>query len=74
VPDDIVLLPLPPSAPELSSLENIGADRRSNRLSHCVFDAYEAILAACCEAWNALMAKSEVITSVATKDWAQVKT
>ena len=29
---------------------------RSNFLSHCVWDTYEAILDACCDAWNALMA------------------
>jgi hypothetical protein len=33
----------------------------------------EAILDACCDAWNALMAKSEVIASIGTRDWAQVK-
>jgi hypothetical protein len=74
VPDNIVLLPLPPYAPELNSVENIWDDLRSNWLSHCDFDTYEAILAACCDAWNALMAKSEVITSIGTKDWAKVKT
>jgi hypothetical protein len=33
-----------------------------------------AIIDACCDAWNALMAKSEVIASTGTRDWAQVKT
>jgi len=47
---------------------------RSNFLSHCVWDTYEAILDACCDAWNALMAKSEVIVSIGTREWAQVKT
>jgi transposase len=69
VPDNIVLLPLPPYAPELNSTENIWEYLRSNWLSHCVWDTYEAIL----DAWNALMAKSEVITSIGTRDWAQVR-
>ena len=73
VPDNIVLLPLPPYAPELNSTENLWEYLRSNWLSHCVWDTYEAILDACCDAWNALMAKSEVITSIGTRDWAQVK-
>lgn len=47
---------------------------RSNFLSHRVWDSYEAILDACCDAWNALIAKPEVIASIATRDWAQVKT
>jgi transposase len=38
VPDDIVLLPLPPYAPELNSTENIWEYLRGNWLSHCVWD------------------------------------
>ncbi len=59
-------------APELNSVENIWDYLRSNFLSHCVWDTYEAILDACCDAWNALMAKSEVIVSIGTREWAQV--
>jgi DDE superfamily endonuclease len=73
VPENIVLLPLPPYAPELNAVENIWEHLRSNWLSHCVFASYEAILDACCDAWNALIATSEVITSIGTRDWAQVK-
>jgi transposase len=67
------VLPLPPYAPELNSVENIWEYLRSNWFSHCVWDTYEAILDACCDAWNALMVKSEIITSIGTRDWAQVK-
>ncbi|MDQ6702072.1 MAG: transposase [Pseudomonadota bacterium] len=74
VPENIVLLPLPPYAPELNSVENIWDYLRSNFLSHCVWDTYEDILDACGDAWNALMAKSGVIASIGTRDWAQVKT
>jgi hypothetical protein len=42
-------------------------------LSHCVWDTYEAILDACCDAWNALIAQSDIIASIGTRDWAQVK-
>ena len=73
VPDNIVLLPLPPYAPELNSVENIWEYLRGNFLSHCVWDTYEAILDTCCDAWNALMAQSEIITSIGTRNWAQVK-
>jgi hypothetical protein len=73
VPENIVLMPLPPYAPELNSVENIWDYLRSNFLSHCVWDTYEAILDACCDARNALIAKSEVIASIGTRDWAQVK-
>ena len=73
LPKNIVLMPLPSYAPELNSVENIWDYLRSNFLSHCVWDTYEAILDACCDAWNALMAKSEVIVSIGTREWAQVK-
>jgi len=74
VPENIVLMPLPPYAPELNSVENIWDYLRSNFLSHCVWDTCAAILDACCDAWNALIAKSEIITSIETREWAQVKT
>src|SRR5208337_2984041 len=74
LPKNIVLMPLPSYAPELNSVENLWDYLRSNFLSHCVWDTYEAILDACCDAWNALMAKSEVIVSIGTREWAQVKT
>ncbi len=73
VPENIVLLPLPPYAPELNPTENVWDYLRGNCLSHCVWDTYEEILDACCKAWNDLMAKSHVITSIGTRDWAQVK-
>ena len=72
-PENIVLLPLPPCAPELNSTGNIWEYLRGNCLSPCVFDSCEAILDACCDAWNAPIAKSEVIASIGTRDWAQVK-
>jgi len=73
VPENIVLMPLPPYAPELNSVENLWDYLRSNLLSHCVWDTYDAIVDACCAAWKALMATSDVITSIGTRSWAQVK-
>ena len=73
VPDNIVLLPLPPYAPELNPTENIWEYLRANALSNRVWNTYEAIVAACCDAWNGLIAKPHVITSIGTRQWAQVK-
>ena len=64
VPDNIVLLPLPPYAPELNPIENIWEFLRGNFLSHRVWDGYEAILDACCDAWNKLMQMPERIASI----------
>lgn len=73
IPDNIVLLTLPPYAPELNSVENIWAYLRGNAFGHQVWDAYEAIMDACCAAWTTLMNAPEVIRSIGTRDWAEVK-
>ena len=72
VPDNITLLHLPPYAPELNPVENIWAFLRSNKLSNRVFDSYDAIVDASCDAWNWLIAQPERITSIASRAYAQV--
>ena len=73
VPDNISLLPLPRYAPELNPVENVWEYLRQNWLSHRVWESYEAIVAACCDAWNALMRSPEQIASITTRSWAEVK-
>jgi len=73
VPENIVLLRLPPYAPELNPVENIWAYLRGNAFSHQVWDTYEAILDACCDAWNALMEMPNVVASIGKREWAEVK-
>jgi len=70
VPDNISLLALPPYSPELNPVENIWQYLRQNHLANRVFDTYDAIVEACCEAWNALIAQPTRITSLAMSDWA----
>ena len=72
VPDNISLLKLPPYSPELNPTENIWQYLRQNWLSNRVFDSYEAIVNACCDAWNALTAEPDRIRSIATRPWASV--
>jgi hypothetical protein len=55
---------LPAYAPELNPAENIWQYLRDNALSHQVWDTHEAIVDACCNAWNALIATPNVITSI----------
>jgi len=38
-----------------------------------VWRTYNAILDACCHAWNSLMKDAKRITSITTRPWAQVK-
>ena len=71
VPDNISLLPLPPYAPELNPVENIWQFLRQNYLANRVFETYDAIVDACCEAWNALRNAPGQIQSIAARQWAE---
>ena len=73
VPDNISLLPLPRYAPQLNPVENVWEFLRQNLLSHRVWDSYEAIVDACCHAWNRLMQMPDQIATITTRSWAQVK-
>ena len=72
VPANISLVRLPPYAPELNPVELIWQYLRRNKLAHRLYDTYEAIVAACCEAWNWLIAAPDTITAIASRTWANV--
>ncbi len=69
VPANISLLHLPPYSPELNPVENIWQFLRQNFLSNRVYADYNAIIDACCAAWNALMAAPDLIRSIASRDY-----
>jgi len=79
VPDSITLLHLLPYAPELNRMENVweylrdNEYLRGNQLSMTVWRPCNAILDACCNAWNSLMKDTKRITSITTRPGAQVK-
>ena len=54
VPPAITLVPLPLYAPELNQVERAWLHLRERQLSHRLLDGYDAIVHACCEAWNAM--------------------
>lgn len=72
VPSNITLLRLPPYAPELNPIENVWQYLRANQLSMIVWDGYDAVVDACCNAWNWLMNDPDRIASITTRQWAQV--
>ena len=74
VPDNIGLLHLPPYSPELNPVENIWEFLRGNDLSNRIYATYEAIVDACCDAWNKLIASPDRIRSIASRDWAKTVT
>jgi len=73
VPDNISLLPLQPHSPELNPVENIWQFQHQNDLCNRVFETYDAIVDACCNAWNSLHGSPNQIQSIATRYWAQVE-
>jgi transposase len=67
VPPNLTLVPLPPYAPELNPVERVWLFLRERFLSHRVLDGYDAVVDACCEAWNAL--NSDRIRSLTDFPW-----
>jgi hypothetical protein len=72
LPSNIVLVPLPPYAPELNSMENVWEYLRGNKLSSTIWDSYDEILEACATAWNWLMDDPDRIRSIGSRNWATV--
>ena len=72
VPDNLTLLALPPYSPELNPMENIWDYLRGNQLSRCIWDSYDAIVAACKQAWLFLISDPVRVNSIAHRSWAWV--
>ena len=70
LPENITLIFLPSRSPELNPVENIWQFLRANFLSNRVFETYEAIIDACCQAWKSLIAQPQTITSIGMREWA----
>jgi hypothetical protein len=71
IPKNITLLSLPPRSPELNPTENLWQFLRQTFLSNRVFETYEAVLDAACEAWNAVLDTPWRIMSIGLRDWAR---
>ena len=52
IPKNLTLILLPSRSPELNPVENIWQFLRANWLSNRVFETYDEIIGAACEAWN----------------------
>jgi transposase len=72
LPHNISLLRLPPAAPELNPVENVWQYVRSNWLAISIFDDYDAIVEACCLAWNRFAQDPDTVTSITSRSWAKV--
>ena len=72
-PDNISLLFLPPYAPELNPVENLWAQLRHGWLANRCFEGYDAIVEACCEAWNAYTTRHNAIKKLCSRKWATIQ-
>ncbi len=72
VPKNITLILLPSRAPELNPVENIWQYLRQTWLSNRVFDTYEEIIEAACDAWRRLIAQPGTIASIGSREWALI--
>jgi len=70
IPNNLTLLPLPPRSPELNPQENIWQYLRQRFLSNRIFESYEAIIEAVCDAWNRLIDEPTRIISIGKRNWA----
>lgn len=69
VPDDITLMPLPPYSPDCNSVERIWLYLRERFLSLQLWPDQDAIIQACCDAWNGLVVDATGITSLYFYPW-----
>jgi transposase len=70
VPKNLTIILLPSRSPELNPVENVWQYLRQNWLSNRVFESYDAILDAGCDAWNRLISQPQTIMSIGMRDWA----
>ena len=69
VPKNMTLIFLPSRSPELNPVENVWQYLRQNWLSNQVFDTYDAIIDAACQAWRNLVDQPTTITSIGMREW-----
>jgi transposase len=64
VPESITLVPPPPYSPDLNPVERVWLYLRERYHSHRLLVDYEAVVDACCAAWNKLTAEAGRIRSL----------
>ena len=69
LPGNLTPVFLPAYSPELNAIERLWLYLRERFLSHRVLDGYDAIVTACCQAWNALT--PERLRSLTHQPWVQ---
>ena len=73
IPPNITLMLLPPRSPELNPVENVWQFLRQTWLANQVFETYDDILDACCDAWNRLIERPWRIMTIGLRPWASTR-
>jgi transposase len=68
-PNNITLTALPPYSPELNPVERVWLHLRERFLSLQLFADYDAIVDACCRAWNSFAANLKHVQSLCLYPW-----
>ena len=71
ISETITLVPLPPYSPDLNPVERVWLYLREHFLSHRLLADYDAVVDACCEAWNALTAEAGGLQSLTAYPYLQ---
>ncbi len=66
----VTLLRLPPYSPELNPMEQVWLWLKQKWLSNRAYEDYNAIVDACCEAWNQFANNSQLVSRICHREWA----
>lgn len=69
LPPNVTLVPLPPYSPQLNPMERVWLYLRDRFLSLRLLEGYDAIVDACCTAWNVVAEDAERIRSLCLYPW-----
>jgi hypothetical protein len=69
IPPNVTLVALPPYSPQLNPMERVWLYLRERFLSLRLLEDYDAILDACCTAWNAVADDPDRIRSLCFHPW-----
>ena len=69
---NISLLPLPPASPELNPTEQVWQVLRDEHLANRYYENYDAIVDACCDAWNIFVDTPNRVKNLCTRSWANL--
>lgn len=69
---NISLLPLPPASPELNPTEQVWQVLRDEHLANRSYENYDAIMSACCDAWNVFVDTPSRVKNLCSRSWANL--